>query len=134
MKTQDIYIGAVILAIIAIVGFTVFHSPAQKTGDFVNGSPTIMYQIATSGPETVGTSDTIIDATSTGRTFLKIADNSASSITCNYGKTSTAASGFQVAASSTFEMNQLTEPVYIGAVHCISDTGSAASIYLIANE
>lgn len=134
MKPQNIIIGIVVLVILAVVGVAALKPTAHATGDFVNGSPTLLYQIATSGPETVGTSDTVIDGTSTGRTFFSISDNSANPITCNYGKTSTATSGRIIAASSTFTMNELTEPVYVGAIHCISDTGSAASIFVTANE
>lgn len=101
-----------------------------------NGTPNLFFIVATSTSETVGTSNTLVLATSTGRTFARIANTSSSAVTCLYGNgnAATVNNGFIINASSTFEMNQLSEPVYTGAVSCISDTGASDKIYIEANQ
>lgn len=101
-----------------------------------NGTPNLFFVVATSTSETVQTTNTLVLATSTGRTWARIANTASNNITCIYnnGAAATINNGFIIAASSTFEMNQLSEPVYTGAVSCISDTGATEKIYIEANQ
>lgn len=101
-----------------------------------NGTPGLFFSVSTSTPINVLTTSTMVIPTSTGRTFARIGNTSGSAITCIYnnGGPATVQNGFVIAASSTFEMNQLNEPVYTGGVQCISDTGSVTKVYVEANQ
>lgn len=123
-------IGAVVLGIYAVTAGHAFGSPINSNG------PAVFFSVATSTAESVAATNTRILATSTGRTWARIANISANPITCIYGNgiPATVTHGFIIAASSTFSMNQLNEPVYTGAINCISDTAAAASIYVEANQ
>jgi hypothetical protein len=125
---------AVAVTVFGIFYFIVANTPSQpKAGDFVQGSPGIIYSIATTSVFTVGTSNTLIDATSTGRTYFKISTNG-TPVTCNYTRPASVTNGFVIAASSSVTMNGLSEPVIASAISCISDTGSSGTITVWANE
>lgn len=139
MKTIHIKRNAIISLLVVLVVATIlgiFSLPKAYGSTSFNGTPNLFFSVGTSTAETVGTSNTQILATSTGRTWARIANTGGNAITCIYknGAAATVTNGFIIAASSTFEMNQLAEPVYTGGVSCISDTGSAASIYVEANQ
>lgn len=122
----------VIATLLALVGL---NQKVYGSTSF-NGSPSLFFVVATSSPAIAGTSSNLVIATSTGRTFLRIANTGGSAVTCIYnnGGPATITNGFIIAASSTFEMNQLTEPVYTGTVQCISDTASSEKLYVEANQ
>lgn len=133
---QKAVVSLLIVAIIA-TAFALFVQTTKVYGSTsFNGTPNLFFVVATSTSETVGTSNTLMLATSTGRTFARIANTSGGAITCIYNNGAPASlnNGFIIAASSTFEMNQLSEPVYTGAVSCISDTSAVEKIYIEANQ
>jgi hypothetical protein len=129
---KNIYI-ALIGIVVGLAGVLAANAYASTS---FNGTPSLFFIVATSTSETVGSSSGVVLATSTGRTFARIANTQGNAITCIYdnGAPATINNGFIIAASSTFEMNQLNEPVYTGTVSCISDTGSADKIYVEANQ
>lgn len=129
---------ALVFAFAVIGCFSVWSSTKTKDtfGATLNsGGAPIFYSVATSSAESVGTSNTRILATSTGRTWMKLSNNSAFPIFCAYRNGAPAANnqGFLIAASTTYEMNQLDSPVYTGAVNCIAQ-GGAATIWIEANQ
>lgn len=126
------------LAVLTVATFLALVGLTNKVygSTSFNGSPSLFFTVATSSAATAGTSSTLVIATSTGRTFLRIANTGANAVTCIYnnGGPATVTNGFIIAASSTFEMNQLNEPVYTGTVQCISDTASSEKLYVEANQ
>lgn len=131
-----IALGAVIAAgVIFLCGFIISSQNKQTYGNY-QGQNSTFYSVGTSSSEGVGSASVIVLATSTGRTWARIGNTSSSSITCIYnnGAPATVANGFIINASSTFEMNGLSEPVYTGGVQCISDNGAKELIYVEANQ
>lgn len=120
--------GIILLAFILISAALVSAESVRADGPVVN----IFFKIATSSPETVGTASATVAATSTGRTFLKLSNDSSNQLFCNYGKSAVGNQGFIVNASSSYTMNGYTEPVYTGSVNCIAS--STSQVYVIANQ
>lgn len=129
--------GAVLaVAIVFFCGIWLGNKPVAY-GNAIAGTSGVFFSVATSSVQTIGTSNTLLIGTSTGRTWLRISNNSANVVLCRFDNGLPAAlpsTGFLLAASSTYEMNQLSEPVYTGAVNCISDTGASATVYVEANQ
>lgn len=135
MNKISIALGTVIAAGIIFFCGIQLGAPKQAYGN-IQGQNSTFYSVGTSTSEIAGASSGVVLATSTGRTWARIANTSSSSITCIYnnGAPATVTNGFIINASSTFEMNGLSEPVYTGAVSCISDTASNNKIYVEANQ
>lgn len=129
---QKAILSFLIVAIIATI--IAISSKAHGSTSF-NGTPNLFFVVGTSSPATLTSSSQVVLATSTGRTWARISNTSATNATCIYanGNPATVNKGFVLAASSTFEMNQLSEPVYTGAVSCISD-GASSILYVEANQ
>lgn len=131
-----IFIGLLLVILVYLLGFhkssLVFGNSSQNFGA---GGPQVFFSTATSTLETVATSNTIVLATSTGRTWAEFSNNSAFPVFCRFDNGALAANntGFIIVASSTFKMNQLSDPVYTGAVNCIAQGGSA-NFYVEANQ
>lgn len=125
-----------VLVALSLGALSYYSTPKTSFGSAIAGTSGVFFAVATSTSETVGTANTQVLATSTARTWARIANTGGNAVTCIYKNGAPAAlnNGFIVAASSTFEMNQLSEPVYTGSVNCISDTASAATIYVEANQ
>lgn len=130
-----IALGAVIAAGIIFLCGVQLAKKNQSFGNF-QGQNSTFYSVGTSTSEVVGASSGVVLATSTGRTWARVGNTSSSSITCIYnnGAPATVSNGFIINASSTFEMNGLSEPVYTGALSCISDNGASEKIYVEANQ
>lgn len=97
------------------------------------GLTNIFYAVGTSTAETVSASaSTMVLATSTGRTWAKLSNNSSNVIYCSYGTPAAEFQGFAVPALGIYEMNQLNSPVYTGPVNCIAST-TASAIWVQAN-
>lgn len=128
-------ITLILLAAIGVTIFTILNVNQTQASTSFNGTPNLFFVVGTSTPFTLGSSSQVVLATSTGRTWARIANTSGTAATCIYanGKPATISNGFIIAASSTFEMNQLAEPVYTGAVSCISD-GATSNLYIEANQ
>lgn len=121
-------LGIGVLALIAILFAVIFASQIVKAdGSTIN----TFFSISSSSPEAVGTASTVVVATSTGRTFLKVANLSQVPMYCNYGKSAVGNQGFLINASSTFTMNGFDEPVYTGSLNCIAS--SSAQVYAMTN-
>lgn len=135
-KIHKIAYASTFIAILALawIAFNFNMVSAPAFGNANSGGPQVFFSVATSTSETV-TSNVMILATSTGRTWARIANTSGVAVTCIYdnGMAATVNNGFIIAASSTFEMNQLSEPIYTGSVNCISD-GASAKLYIEANQ
>jgi hypothetical protein len=136
MKQNILIALGVVIASSIIFACGSVLSKQQIFGNAISGSSQVFFYVASSTAETVTTSNTTVLATSTGRTWARIANNSANAISCIYknGAPATVGTGFIIAASSTFEMNQLAEPVYTGAVNCISNNAASATIYVEVNQ
>lgn len=139
MKTltfKQISASVLLLVLVATIAGLFLETQRAYGSTSFNGSPSLFFSVATSSAALAGTSSTLVIATSTGRTFLRIANTGGIAVTCIYnnGGPATVSNGFIIAASSTFEMNQLNEPVYTGTVQCISDTGSSEKLYVEANQ
>lgn len=77
----------------------------------------------------VTTSSTAVQATTTSRTLLKIANISSNPIYCNMdgGKPAVAYQGVTIAASSTLNLSDSDSFLYRGAVNCIAISVSAST-------
>jgi hypothetical protein len=136
MNKIYIALGAVIAAgVIFLCGVQLASTYKPSYGN-IQGQNGTFYSVGTSTSEVVTSTSGTVLATSTGRTWARIANTSSSSITCIYnnGAPATVANGFIINASSTFSMNGLSEPVYTGGVQCISDNGATEKIYVEANQ
>lgn len=137
MKDIFIKIGiAFCAAVLVLTGvFIGGKSAAQTFGNAISGNSNVFFYVASSSLESVGTSNTVVLASSTGRTWAKFSNNSTIPVFCRYANGAPAAlnTGFMILASSTYEMNQLSSPVYTGAINCIAQ-GSAAPFYVEVNQ
>ena len=134
--TKEIILAAILISTLVLV--VSFKGQESKFGN-LQGQNNTFYSVGTSSTETVPTTNVVVLATSTGRTWARIANVSANPILCTYANSAPAVSGgtpkgFIIAASSTFEMNGLAEPVFTGGINCISDTAASAQIYVEANQ
>lgn len=127
--TTSLLVLAIALLVIGFAATEVQHAKADTSS-----VPTVFFKVATSTPETVSASNsTTVLATSTGRTWAKLSNNSPTAIYCTYGVPAAQFQGFLIQASTTYEMNQLSSPVYAGPVNCIG-VGAAATIWVQANQ
>lgn len=120
--------GIILITCLGIISAFYFAGTVRADGPVVN----IFFKVATSSSETVPTTSVTVAATSTGRTFLKLSNDSSNQLFCNYGKTAIGGQGFIVNASSSYTMNGFTEPVFTGALNCIASSTSA--VYVMANQ
>lgn len=135
MKKYILFAASLLVGIGLIVSIQSTYAATPVAG-VISAGPNLFYSVGSSTAEVVGTATTRILATSTGRTWTRISNNSANPITCTYknGAPAIIGQGFIITASSTFSMNQLTEPVYTGTIQCISNTGVAATVFVEVNQ
>jgi FlaG/FlaF family flagellin (archaellin) len=136
MNSRTILIIAVVAALAGVIGGLVASRNHQAPQSFGSFDTNVLPVTPSMSNVWVGTADTLVAGTSTGRIRLEIANisgatSTAQALYCNVGdRPATAYSGIVIQASSTkaFSLDDLTR----GAVHCrypVSASSAAVADY-----
>lgn len=115
----------VVLIIISICAWNVSRN--QSLGSFETSNAYTAAQTSTG--VLVTTSNTVVLATSTSRSFVRISNLSGNTIYCNTdnGKPATAFQGYMISATSSLSFSDNDSNLYRGAINCIAIGGSAST-------
>lgn len=131
MKKILIAFGIAALIVCTAVLTAVLVSNSYKSNGVVGSDigATGYVTAATSSKMAVTTSDSLVLATSTERQYVLIANPSSNTLFCtlNGGKPAVTGTGITIFASSSLEIKIDTQPIYRGAIRCLS-SGSTVNV------
>jgi len=123
MKTLFTFISTLLLGFIAYTAhIDTTNVPAPSLGDGY-GSNTI-FGIPTQGTATVGSS-TLILATSTGRNYLNIANDGATTVYLGIGQAAVVGRGIRVPANTSYELKM--DEMFTAAIYGVATASTSVS-------
>jgi hypothetical protein len=135
MKLKEILIAVLVIAVgVSIpVGITLgiasIPTPAPTEQRLGSSSDNVLPWYPTVSKVFINSADTLLVASSSGRTYLVInnmsgATTTAQVVSCNFGdRAATLYSGFSISASSSVTL--ALDNLYRGAIHCIAPANGA---------
>jgi len=126
MKTLSTKLAGLFLAAaLVLTGWSAAIMKNAGTGEQLGGGVD-WFNVATSGFATVQTSSTLVQATTSHRTYMALVNDGANVVYCNLqDQPAVANSGVRLnAAGGTWEFTQ-EEGIYKGAVRCIASGGTS---------
>jgi hypothetical protein len=124
-------ITIILFITMVFVGIIAFHGLGNsKVKEGSLESPLLPVPSVSTGVS-VGTTDTLILASSGGRIWAQIANDGANVVYLNVGAAAVVGKGIRLPVGGTFTIN--AENMYVGALHAIAMTG-ATNVTVLASQ